>query len=160
MLRIRFQRIGKKHQPFLRLVVVDKEAPPKGGRFEKVGWWNPLTKERKLQAERIKYWLSVGAQPTDRVYNWLVDEGIVSGGKKAVHARQKKVVEEEKAPAAEGKAPEKKEDKSVEEKKEETSEGEKEQTSESSEEREEKADSSAEKKEEKKEEPESKKEAA
>lgn len=86
MLRIRFQRIGKKNQPFLRLVVVDRNSPPKGGRFEKLGWLNPLTKEKGLKAERVKYWLSVGAQPTDRVYNWLLDEGILSGGKRAVQA--------------------------------------------------------------------------
>ncbi len=106
MLRIRFQRIGKKNQPFFRLVVVDKNSPPQGGRFEKLGWLNPLTKERKLEAERVKYWLSVGAQPTDRVYNWLIDEGILSGKKKAVHARKKSQPEEpvtaSKAVASEG----------------------------------------------------------
>ncbi len=118
MLRIRFQRIGKKNQPFFRLVVVDRNSPPQGGRFEKLGWLNPLTKERGLEAERVKYWLSVGAQPTDRVYNWLIDEGILSGKKKAVHARKKKSQPEEPATASEAVAPEGQEKKEKKEKKE------------------------------------------
>jgi len=105
MLRIRFQRIGKKNQPFLKLVVVDRNSPPKGGRFEKVGWLNPLTKEKGLKAERVKYWLSVGAQPTDRVYNWLLDEGILSGGKRAVHARKKSQSEESETTPVQGAPP-------------------------------------------------------
>jgi len=117
MLRIRFQRIGKKNQPFFRLVVVDRNSPPQGGRFEKLGWLNPLTKERGLEAERVKYWLSVGAQPTDRVYNWLIDEGILSVKKKAVHAR-KKSQPEEPVTASEAVAPEgqEKKEKTVEKK--------------------------------------------
>ena len=125
MLRIRFQRVGKKNQPFFRLVVIEKGRSPRGGRFEKLGFFNPLTKEKGLRAERIKYWLSVGAQPSDRVYNLLVDEKIIEGKKKAVHARPKKAKgsqeETTEKPANEGsavKAEEKAEEK-VEEKAEE-----------------------------------------
>lgn len=99
MLRIRLQRKGKKNQPFFRIVVTEKKNPPKGGRaVETLGFLNPLTKEKNLKADRIKYWLSVGAQPSDRVHNLLVSEGIIKDKKKPVHAKpKKKEGEEEKS---------------------------------------------------------------
>jgi small subunit ribosomal protein S16 len=91
MLTIRFIRIGKKNQPFFRLVVTDKKNPPRGGKFlEIVGHFNPLSKEKVLQKERIAYWISVGAKPSPRVHNLLVGEGIVKGKKIAVHSKPKK----------------------------------------------------------------------
>jgi len=96
MLVIRFLRTGKKHQPFFRIVVTDKKNPPKGGRFlEIVGFFNPLTKEKNIKEERIKYWISVGAQPSDRVHNILVAENIIKGKKISVHAKTKKKEGEE-----------------------------------------------------------------
>lgn len=98
MLVIRLLRTGKKNQPFFRIVVTDKRNPPRAGRFvEKVGFWNPLTKERKINGERIKYWLSKGAQTSDTVHNFLIDEKIIEGKKIAKHkkAKKKKVVEKE-----------------------------------------------------------------
>ena len=99
MLRIRFFRTGKKNQPFFRIVVTDKRNPPRGGRFlEILGFYNPLTKEKGLKKERIKYWLSVGAKPSNRVHNLLIEEKILEGEKIAVHKKkkEKKKVEEEK----------------------------------------------------------------
>ena len=91
MLVIRFLRIGKKKQPFFRIVVTDKKNPPRGGRFlENVGFFNPKNKERKLNVGRIKYWLSVGAKPSARVYNLLILEGIIKGKKIAVHKKTTK----------------------------------------------------------------------
>ncbi len=91
MLKIRFFRIGKKHQPIFRVIVTDKKNPPQGGRFlEILGFWNPLTKEKSLKAERIKYWLSVGAKPSDTVYNLLVSEKIIMAKKISVHKKAKK----------------------------------------------------------------------
>ena len=105
MLRIRFFRIGKKHQPSFKIVVTDKRKPPKGGRFvEQVGFYNPLTKEKNLKEDRIKYWLSVGAKPSSTVYNLLVQEKIVEGGKRAVHNREKKK-EEKTVPAVKKEKP-------------------------------------------------------
>jgi len=90
MLRIRFFRIGKKNQPSFKLVVTDKRRPPRGGRFvEEVGAWNPLTKEKKLKGERIKYWISAGAKPSDTVYNLLLKEKILEGKKIPVHKIKK-----------------------------------------------------------------------
>jgi len=102
MIAIRFLRIGKKHQPFFRVVVTDKKNPPRGGRFlEIVGFFNPLTKEKKLKGERIKHWLSMGAQPSDRVHNLLVSENIIKEKKIAVHAKTKKKEEESSVPQKE-----------------------------------------------------------
>ena len=92
MLKIRFFRTGRKNQPFYRIVVTDSRNAPQGGRFlEKVGFLNPFTKEQKLNEERIKYWLSSGAQPTDRVHNMLVEAKIIPGSK--VDVLKKKITE-------------------------------------------------------------------
>jgi len=98
MLRIRFFRIGKKHQPSFKIVVTDKKNPPKGGRFvEEVGFWNPLTKARSLKAERIKYWISKGAKVSDSVYNLLIKEKVLEGKKIDVHKKSKKKKENEES---------------------------------------------------------------
>lgn len=99
MLRIRFLRRGKKHQPFFRIVVTDQRNAPQGGKFkEVVGFFNPQTKEKQLKKDRIKYWLSNGAQLSDRVHNLLISEKIIKGEKIPVHrkAGEEKPVEEKK----------------------------------------------------------------
>ena len=97
MLVIRFFRVGKRNQPTFKIVVTDKKNPPRGGKFvEEVGFWNPITKEKVLRAERIKYWLSVGAQPSESVHNLLVSEKIVRGEKIPVHEKKNEEKEEKK----------------------------------------------------------------
>lgn len=109
MLVIRLLRTGKKNQPFFRIVVTEKKNPPKGGRFvEKVGFWNPLTKERKIDGERVKYWISKGAQTSDTVHNFLIDEKIIEGKKIAKHKKAKKKPASEEEKQAEVKKPEEK----------------------------------------------------
>jgi small subunit ribosomal protein S16 len=99
MLVIRLFRTGKKKQPSYKVVVTDRNNPPQGGRFvEQVGFYNPLTKEKIFQAERIQYWMSVGAQPSDTVYNILINENIVKGEKKKIVYKKKKNPEAEPAP--------------------------------------------------------------
>ena len=96
MIVIRFLRTGKKNQPFFRIVVTDKKNPTRGGRFlEIVGFFNPFSKENQLKADRIKYWISVGAQPSGRVHNLLVSEGVINADKVPVHAKAKKKKEGE-----------------------------------------------------------------
>jgi len=88
MLVIRLFRVGKKNQPAFKIVVTDKKNPPKRGRFvEDVGFWNPLIKQKVLKKERIKYWLSVGAQPSETVHNLLVSEKMIEGKKVAKHKK-------------------------------------------------------------------------
>jgi small subunit ribosomal protein S16 len=91
MLVIRFLRVGKKNQPSFKIVVVDKRKSSKSGRFiEEVGFYNPLTKEKVLKGDRIKYWISVGVQPSPTVHNLLIKEKILEGKKIPVHKKSKK----------------------------------------------------------------------
>lgn len=103
MLAIKLKRIGKKHQPSYRIVVNEKKSKMSGRFIEDLGWYNPFSKEFKIDKERINARLKTGAQPTDSVYNLLVKSGIVSGKKRAVHKIVKKVeaAAATKAPAAE-----------------------------------------------------------
>ena len=91
MLTIRFIRTGKKNQPYFRLIVTDKRDAAKTGKFlEIVGSFDPKTKEKQLKADRIKYWISVGAQPSPRAHNLFVSEGIIKAEKIPVHKKVKK----------------------------------------------------------------------
>ena len=100
MLAIRLSRKGKKKQPTYRLIVNEKAKDPWGNYLENLGTYNPKTKELNLKADRIKYWLSKGAQPSNTVWNILVDKGIVEGKKKTVTKlsakRKAKLAEAEK----------------------------------------------------------------
>ena len=80
-LAIRLARGGAKKRPYYRIVVADSRAPRDGRFIEKLGTYNPLlakdSPERvKLDADRISHWLSVGAQPSDRVLRFLDAAGI------------------------------------------------------------------------------------
>jgi small subunit ribosomal protein S16 len=101
MLTIRLHRIGKRNQPSFKIVVVDKRISAAAGKFcEEVGTINRVTKQTKLNKERVGYWLSKGAQPSPTVNNILVAEKLVSGKKISVHAQPKKTAEEVAAAAA------------------------------------------------------------
>ena len=104
MLKIRMQRTGRINMPSFRIVVTEHTRGPKAGNFvEKVGTYNPKTKERNLNIERIKYWLSVGAKASGTMHNMLVSAGIVSGKKVNVLPRKsppKKDDEQAKDPGA------------------------------------------------------------
>jgi small subunit ribosomal protein S16 len=81
-LKIRLARGGAKKRPFYRIVVAEATSPRDGRFVEKVGTYNPLlphdhAERIVLNTERIKYWLSVGAQATDRVTLFLGNAGLV-----------------------------------------------------------------------------------
>ena len=69
--RIRMTRIGRKHRPFYRIVVIDRQKAREGKAIEEVGHYDPMVRDKaarvKLNLERIEYWQSVGALPSDRV---------------------------------------------------------------------------------------------
>ena len=69
--RIRMKRLGRKHRPYFRIVAIDSRQPRDGRVIEELGTYDPMIKntdERvKLLPERIKYWISVGARPSDNV---------------------------------------------------------------------------------------------
>ena len=78
MLKIRMQRTGRINSPSYRIVVVEHTASPKAGKFvDKVGTYDPKSKQRVLDTERIKHWISVGAQPSATVHNMLVSLGVI-----------------------------------------------------------------------------------
>lgn len=93
MLAIKFKRIGKKKQPNYRIIVTEKRSKVFGRFVEDLGWYNPRTKEFKIDKERTDYRLKTGAQPTDSIYNLLVKAEIVSGPKRQVHKKSKAVKE-------------------------------------------------------------------
>ncbi|MDD4062176.1 MAG: 30S ribosomal protein S16 [Candidatus Pacebacteria bacterium] len=99
MLTIRLFRVGRKRQPAYKIVVTEKKNAPARGRFvEEVGFYDPTTKQRNINSERVKYWLGNGVQVSDTVFNMFVDEKIVDGPKRPKHSVSKKEqpVEEEK----------------------------------------------------------------
>ena len=95
MLKIRLQMTGRRNDRHFRIIVVEHTAGPKSGKYvEKVGYINPRTKKYEINLDRVKYWMSVGAKPTDRVYNMLVDEGVIEGPKKNVLPRKSPIKKE------------------------------------------------------------------
>jgi len=78
VLMIRLSRIGKKKKPCYRVVVIEKTRPRNGRVVEAVGTYDPLKKPAllHLDAERIKHWLSVGAQPSDTVRSFIHQQKI------------------------------------------------------------------------------------
>ena len=73
MLTIRLSRIGKRKKPFYRVVVIESSRARNGRVVEAIGSYDPLKKpaEVKLDAERVKYWLGSGAQPSDTVRSFI-----------------------------------------------------------------------------------------
>ena len=79
MVKIRLRRMGAKKAPFYRIVVADSRYPRDGRFIEEVGTYDP-TKEPSavsVDTEKVKKWLSTGAQPTDTVKTILKKEGIL-----------------------------------------------------------------------------------
>ncbi|MDC1337770.1 30S ribosomal protein S16 [Pelagibacteraceae bacterium] len=110
MIKIRLSRGGTKKRPVYKVVIADSRRARDGRFIEKVGFFNPLLpKDKKervgLEAERIKYWLGQGAQPTTRVARILGENGIIampangSNPSKAVPKKERKK-EGDEAPAA------------------------------------------------------------
>ena len=121
---IRLSRGGSKKRPYYKIVVADSRSPRDGRFIERIGSYNPLlakdNPERvKLDADRAKHWLSVGAQPSDRVARFLDAAGVqeraarnnpnkgVPGEKAKERAEEKaqKLADAEEAAAAAAAAP-------------------------------------------------------
>jgi len=107
LLRIRFTRTGKKKQPSFRIVVAEHSKPVKGKYLEILGNYKPATdpKEITLNKERIEYWISVGAKPSDSVASLLKREGLDNMDKFIVKSRDKKRKKKKESPEDEVSAP-------------------------------------------------------
>ena len=126
-LKIRLARGGAKKRPFYRIVVAEASAPRDGRYVERVGTYNPMVpkdheQRLTLNGERISFWMSKGAQPTERVHKMLASAGLMAApvlrdqpkksapGKKRAEreaAVAEAAAEAEAAPAAEEAAAEK-----------------------------------------------------
>lgn len=107
-------RLGRPHKPFYRVSAVDSRVKRDGAVIETLGWYDPCAQKGQqieLNGERIKYWISKGAQPSETVADLLAKHQIIDAGpvKARREARAKAVVAaREKAAAAAPKDEEKK----------------------------------------------------
>ena len=78
--KIRLKRMGSNKKPFYRLVVADSRAPRDGRFIEEIGYYNPVSepKQIKINDEKAKKWLGVGAQPTETVKKLLQSQEIIA----------------------------------------------------------------------------------
>lgn len=104
MLKIRLQRVGRKHEPAFRLVLTDSQNSTKSGLFKEIlGSYDPRKEVDQINADRVKYWISQGAIPTDTVHNLLINHKIIEGKKRNVLSKKTPQIKEvkEEAPAPE-----------------------------------------------------------
>jgi len=99
-LRLRLARGGSKKRPFYKLVVAENTAPRDGKFLERLGSYNPLLEKDNqerlvVNTERVKHWLSVGAQASERVVKLLAELNIME--KPAIPERPKKSAPKKKA---------------------------------------------------------------
>ena len=78
--KIRLKRMGANKKPFYRIVVADSRSPRDGKFIEEIGYYNPVSanKETKINDEKAKKWLGVGAQPTETVKKLLQSQEIIA----------------------------------------------------------------------------------
>jgi len=109
-LKIRLARAGAKKRPYYHIVVADSRSPRDGRFIERLGYFNPLlpkdkTDRLKLDLDKVKSWMTKGAQPSDRVMRFLDAAGVAKREKRnnperAIPRKERKAVREEKAKVA------------------------------------------------------------
>jgi small subunit ribosomal protein S16 len=75
--KIRMKRVGAKNAPYFRIVVADSRSPRDGKFIEEIGSYQPLKKDDNfiLKLDRVQYWVSKGAQPSDTVASFIKKAG-------------------------------------------------------------------------------------
>ena len=80
MVRIRMKSFGRRHRPFFRICAMDARSPRDGRSIEELGHYDPMVRNKEartiLNVNRIRYWLSVGAQPSEKVQALLNRHGV------------------------------------------------------------------------------------
>lgn len=101
MVVLRLSRLGKKNHATFRIIASDKRKDTVGTYLELLGTYDPHRTPTmiELKEDRVKYWLSVGAQPSDTVHNLLVEKGLITADKKKL-VNIKKVEPTAETPAA------------------------------------------------------------
>lgn len=96
MLMVRLQRVGRKNDPSFRVVLTDSKNSTKSGKFlEVLGSYNARFGKPEIKADRVKYWVSVGAKVSPTVHNLLINEKVTSGKKINVLPRKSPPKKEE-----------------------------------------------------------------
>jgi small subunit ribosomal protein S16 len=96
MLMMRLQRVGRKNDPSYRIVVTDKRTSPKSNKHvDLLGSFNPKAGVATIDAEKAKYWLAQGVQPSVTLHNMLVSQKIVEGKKINALSRKSPIIDEE-----------------------------------------------------------------
>ncbi len=99
MLTIRLQRVGRKKVPTFRLVLTDSKNSTKSGRFLEILGNHDFRKENtKIEADRVKHWIKMGAQLSDSAHNLLLAEKVITG--KKINVLPKKTVPKKEEVAA------------------------------------------------------------
>lgn len=75
--KIRLKRIGAKKNPFYRIVVADSRSARNGRPIEEIGYYNPITKDIKIDGEKAQDWMGKGAQPTETVRALFKKNGVI-----------------------------------------------------------------------------------
>ena len=80
MVRLRMKALGRRHRPFFRICAIDARKPRDGRPIEELGYYDPMARNPEsqtvLDVSRIRYWLSVGAQPSEKVQVLLRKAGV------------------------------------------------------------------------------------
>jgi small subunit ribosomal protein S16 len=99
MLTIRFNRTGKRNKAQFRIVLQEHTVAPGGRHVEVLGSWDPHMKKGVFQGEKIKEWITKGAQVSDSVWNLLIRQGIIEGKKRAKKIKKPAEVKTEEVKA-------------------------------------------------------------
>ncbi|MBI2474173.1 MAG: 30S ribosomal protein S16 [Candidatus Taylorbacteria bacterium] len=101
MLKIRLQRVGRKNIATFRVVLTESQNSTKSGKYlEVLGSYDPVHKVKEVDADRIKYWISKGAQPSETLHNFFIDKKIIAGKKLNVLPAKKSIPKRKEAKAA------------------------------------------------------------
>lgn len=95
---IRLQRVGRKNVSTFRVVLTDSKNSTKSGKFlEILGTYDPVNDVKEIKIERVKHWMSHGAQTSDTVHNFLISKKIIPGKKINALPKKKPIKKEEEA---------------------------------------------------------------
>tara|TARA_A100001011_G_scaffold367901_1_gene421693 strand:+ start:124 stop:432 length:309 start_codon:yes stop_codon:yes gene_type:complete len=94
--RIRLKRFGRIRKPIYRVVIMEKSSPRDGKTIEEVGFYDPTAQPKvvEINEDRVKHWLSVGAQPSDTVSRLLASKNLVE--KQTRNSQNQKVAKKDR----------------------------------------------------------------
>lgn len=90
MLKIRLKRLGKKHMPYYRVVVMPARTKRSSNTIDELGHYDPIKKDIKIDGDKATQWMKNGAQPTDTVRRLLIKQGVIKADKKEKKEFKKK----------------------------------------------------------------------